>query len=112
MKKKTFLIKANGRLVGKALSKEELRTKALTYEQTIKGRFKKEFCKFDEADGMHFGYDFTLFDVEYKKKLAELEQFEDGLYEDFEREIIDLDALNFELEGISLTRSLILNESF
>lgn len=49
---------------------------------------------------------------EQKKKLASLEQTEDGLYEDFERGLIDLDALNFELEGISLSRSLILNKPY
>lgn len=59
---KTFLIKANGRLIDKATTKQELRDKANAYEQTIKGRYKKEYCVYDEADGFHYGYDFTLFD--------------------------------------------------
>lgn len=58
----TFLIKANGRLVDTAATKHDLRTKALAYEQTIKGRYKKEYCVYDEADGLHNGYDFTLYD--------------------------------------------------
>lgn len=58
----TFLIKANGRLVDTATTKQELRDKTNAYEQTIKGRYKKEYCVYDEADGLHNGYDFTLFD--------------------------------------------------
>lgn len=60
---KTFLIKANGRLIDKATTIQKLRDKANAYEQTIQGsRYKKEFCLFDEADGLHFSYHFTLFD--------------------------------------------------
>lgn len=60
---KTFLIKANSRLIGTATTKQELRDKANAYEQTIQGsRYKKEYCVYDEADGLHSGYHFTLFD--------------------------------------------------
>lgn len=62
LNKNTFLIKSNGKLVDTANTKDELRKKASAYEQTIQGRYKKEYCKYDEADGFHFGYDFTLFD--------------------------------------------------
>lgn len=63
MKKQTFFIKANGRLIGKFVSKQELLKNALSYEKTLQGqRYKKEYCKYDETDGSHFGYDFTLFD--------------------------------------------------
>ena len=62
--KKNFLIKADGKLIDTARTKQELREKANAYEQTIQGRYKKEFCMYDEADGMHQGYDFTLFDNE------------------------------------------------
>lgn len=58
----TFLIKANGKVVGTATTKNELQTKTSAYEQTIKGRYKKEYCVYDEADGLHNGYDFTLYD--------------------------------------------------
>ena len=57
-------------------------------------------------------YSNTPITDEQKKKLASLEQTEDGLYEDFERGLIDLDDLNSELEGISLSRSFILNNPF
>ena len=60
---KTFLIKVNGRLIDTATTKQELRDKANAYEKTIQGsRYKKEYCVYDEADGFHYGYDFTLFD--------------------------------------------------
>jgi len=62
MNKTTFLIKANSRLIDTATTKQELRDKASAYEQTIQGRYKKEYCVYDEADGFHYGYDFTLFD--------------------------------------------------
>lgn len=60
---KTFVIKANGRLIDTATTKQELRDKANAYEQTIQGsRYKKEYCFFEETDGTHCGYYFTLFD--------------------------------------------------
>ena len=59
---KTLLIKANGRLIATAETREDLRKKEKDYEITIQGRYKKEFCKYLESDGFHFGYDFTLFD--------------------------------------------------
>lgn len=59
-----MLIKANGRLIDTADSKQELRTKASAYEQSIQGlRYKKEYCFFEESDGTHCGYYFTLFDL-------------------------------------------------
>ena len=59
---KTFLIKSNGRLLDTATTKQELKNKVAEYERTIQGRYKKEYCVYDEKDGFHFGYDFTLFD--------------------------------------------------
>lgn len=60
---KTFLIKANSRLIDTATTKQGLRDKANAYERTIQGsRYKKEYCQYEETDGMHFGYHFTLFD--------------------------------------------------
>ena len=62
----TFLIKANCRLIDTATTKQELRDKANAYERTIQGsRYKKEYCVYDESDGRHFGYHFTLFDERY-----------------------------------------------
>lgn len=59
----TFLIKANGRLIDEATTKQDLLDKVNAYEQTIQGsRYKKEYCVYDEANGFHYGYDFTLFD--------------------------------------------------
>ena len=50
-------------LIDTATTKQGLRDKANAYERTIQGsRYKKEYCKYDESDGMHFGYHFTLFD--------------------------------------------------
>lgn len=50
-------------MIDTATTKQELRDKANTYERTIQGsRYKKEYCQYDESDGMHFGYHFTLFD--------------------------------------------------
>lgn len=60
---KTFLIKANSRLIDTATTKQELRDKANAYERTIQGSsYKKEYCQYNESDGIHFGYHFTLFD--------------------------------------------------
>ena len=60
---KTFLIKANTRLIYTATTKQELRDKANAYERTIQGsRYKREYCVYNESDGMHFGYHFNLFD--------------------------------------------------
>ena len=64
---KPFLIKANCRLIDTATTKQELRDKAYAYERTIQGsRYKKEYCVYDEFDGMHLGYHFTLFDDDDK----------------------------------------------
>ena len=58
-----FLIKAKSRLIDTATTKQELRDKANSYERTIQGRsYKKEYCQYNESDGIHFGYHFTLFD--------------------------------------------------
>ena len=58
-----FLIKANSRLIDTATTKQELLYKANAYERTIQGRsYKKEYCQYNESDGIHFGYHFTLFD--------------------------------------------------
>ena len=58
-----FLIKANSRLIDTATTKQELLYKANAYERTIQGSsYKKEYCQYNESDGIHFGYHFTLFD--------------------------------------------------
>ena len=61
--KKVFLIKKNSQLVGTARTIQECRLIASQFETTLKGkRYKKEFCNYDEIDGIHKGYHFTLFD--------------------------------------------------
>ena len=58
-----FVIKANSRLIDTATTKQELLYKANAYERTIQGSsYKKEYCQYNESDGIHFGYHFTLFD--------------------------------------------------
>ena len=107
----TFLIKANSRLIDKAFSKQELRAKVSAYEQTLQGRrYKKEYCFFEEADGTHYGYHFTLFDEdEQMKRLAELEERERSIYAAHERGELSDEALEFELQGIAMSESLIIN---
>lgn len=57
-----YLIKANTELIDTATSMQELKDKTNAYERTIQGSpYKKEYCIYNESDGRHFGYHFTLF---------------------------------------------------
>lgn len=68
VKWKQFLIKANAEIVAKAACVGDLVEKADAFEKTIKGRYKREMCKFDEPDGMYLGIHFTLFDEDDKPR--------------------------------------------
>lgn len=57
-----YLIKANTEVIGTAFSMQELKDKAEAFEKTIHGNpYKREFCIYNETDGRHFGFHFTLF---------------------------------------------------
>lgn len=57
-----YLIKANTNLIDMATTMEELKDKADSFERKLQGtHYKREYCVYNEIDGRHFGYHFTLF---------------------------------------------------
>ena len=57
-----YLIKANTKLIGMATTMKELKDKADYFERKLQGTpYKREYCVYNETDGRHFGYHFTLF---------------------------------------------------
>ncbi len=66
VKWKQFIMKANGKVIAKAACIGDLAEKADEFEKTIKGSYKREFCKFEEQGEMIPGIDFTLFDEPIK----------------------------------------------
>ena len=50
---------------------------------------------------------YNTLDEQKQKRLEELEQIEAGLFEDNARGLLDEEMLNFELEGISVSRSIL-----
>lgn len=49
---------------------------------------------------------------EQQKRLADLEQRERSIYEAFEQGLLSEEALNFELDGIALSESIILSRPY
>lgn len=68
-KERSYLVKAqnyfdaeNVKVVGSYSTKEKAKTAADNYEKTIPTkRYKKEFCVYQESDGIHKGWFFTIF---------------------------------------------------
>ena len=57
-----YLIKANTELIDMATTMMELKDKADCFESKLQGTpYKREYCVYNEIDGRHFGYHFTLF---------------------------------------------------